>query len=272
MFFYKEPYPQNIDFYDSYTPNSAAGWRSGFNTGSVIRGYGIEFDGWQNIRRLEHLTGAQQNPRGDPSSDHIALVKDFTGNHIAYVNDPRIIDDQWHDVTVEVDVASVKVFIDQDLVLQWNGTLDRTFSGFGFSAANGQCGSSVHIVDDVSISGSNIKTPTLTTSCETSFSLSNFNVQISGQLAFEGEGIADAPIYLSYSVTGGETWQDLTLVNTDANGDYSALWMLSATGNYMLKAVYRGDGTHLGATNVVSFVVQPCSSQSVFFCYFKLDA
>ncbi|MCW4024465.1 MAG: hypothetical protein NWF01_05450 [Candidatus Bathyarchaeota archaeon] len=265
MFFYKQQYPKNIDFFDSFSQNSTAGWRSGFNTGSIIPGYGIEFDDWQNIPEdFEQLTGAEQNPLGDPSSEHIALVKDFTGNHLAYVDDPRIYDGQWHNVTVEVDLASVNVFIDQDLVLQWNGTLDRTFSGFGFSAANGQCGSRYHIVDDVSISASSLNTPTLTTSCVPSVTQTNFYVQITGQLAFNDEGIIDAPIYLSYSVTGGETWQDLTLVNTNADGDYSALWMLSATGNYMLKAVYRGDETHLGETNVVSFVVEPFSSQSAF--------
>jgi hypothetical protein len=265
MFFYKQQYPENIDYFDSYGPNASAGWRGGFNTGSNISGFGIEFDGWQNIPLdFQQLTGNQVNPPGDPSGNHVALVKDYTGNHLTYVNDPRVSDDVWHNVTVEVKVASVNVFIDQELILQWNGALDRTYSGFGFSGATGQCGSNCHLIDDFSITSSSLQAPAITTHCESSISQSSISVKITGQLTFNEVGIPNAPIYLSYSVTGGETWQDLTLVNTNADGDYSALWMLSATGNYMLKAVYRGDETHLGATNVVSFVVEPFSSQSAF--------
>lgn len=265
MFFYKDQYPSGINFYDSFTPNSAAGWRSGFNTGSIIAGYGIEFDGWKNIPwDFQQLTGSSVNPAPDPSDHHIALIKDYTGNHLASVDDLRVYDGAWHDITVIVDVASVSVIVDNSPVLQWNGTIDRTYSGFGFSAGNGQCGSQYHMVDDLFISSGSIQNPTLTTFAQTSMMPSSFNVHISGTLILNEKGIANAPVYLSYSITNGDTWQDLTLVNTDSEGDYSVLWLVNVTGNYMLKAVYKGDGTHLGITNIINFIIEPCTDKTAF--------
>jgi hypothetical protein len=89
-------------------------------------------------------------------------------------------------------------------------------------------------------------------------------VKINGDLTFNGAPISDVPILLSYSVTGGDSWQDLTTVHTDSNGSYSALWLLSVTGDYMLKAMYKGNENYLGTNNLVNFSLTPCEAQSVF--------
>ncbi len=265
MFFYKQNYPSTVDYNDSFGVNGVAGGRLGFNSLSIIPGYGIEFDGWQNIPGdFQQVAGGQQNPQGDPSSNHIALIEDFTGNHLVYANDTRVADNNWHQVSVDVEGSSVSVSVDQGLVIQWNGELNRTFDGFGFSGANGQVGSNWHIIDDFSITAHNLQKPSLTTSCVSSISQSSLNVKINGYLTFNEAGISEEPILISYSVTGGESWQDLTLVHTGTDGSYSALWFPSATGDYMLKAVYKGNENYLGTSNIVNFSIVPSIDQSVF--------
>jgi hypothetical protein len=270
MFFYKQKYPSTVDYNDSFGVNGVSGGRLGFNSLSIIPGYGIEFDGWQNIPwDFQQVAGGQQNPQGDPSPNHIALIEDSTGNHLAYANDTRATDkratdNNWHQVSIEVQESSVSVSVDQGLVLQWSGELNNTFDGFGFSGANGQVGSNWHIIDDFSITTHNLQKPSLTTSCISSISQTSLNVKINGYLTFNGAGISEAPILIFYSITGGESWQDLTLVHTDSDGSYSALWFPSATGDYMLKAVYEGNENYLGTSNIINFSIVPCTDQNVF--------
>ena len=252
MFFYKQKFS-----------TVALGGGLGFNPANqTIPGYGIEFDGWQNIAQ-DFQIGNQTFP-GDPSADHIALIEDSVGNHLAYVNDERAVDNNWHQVSVVVGESSVSVYVDQGLVLQWNGVLNRTYDEFGFSGTTSGLNSQWHIIDDFSITAQNLQTPSLTTSCVTSVSASSFDVHINGDLTFEGTAIPDAPILLSYSVTGGDSWQDLTLVHTSSDGSYSALWMLSVTGDYMLKALYKGSDDYLGTSNIVNFSMESGDAQSVF--------
>lgn len=91
-----------------------------------------------------------------------------------------------------------------------------------------------------------------------------FKIEISGNLACNEKGILNAPILLSYSVTGGQTWNDITLAYTTSNGSYSAVWMPSATGNYLVKASWAGNSTYLGATTIINLAVIPYQEQSVF--------
>jgi hypothetical protein len=107
-------------------------------------------------------------------------------------------------------------------------------------------------------------TPTLVVSCKSSTSYSGFNVQITGSLTFNGTGISEAPILLSYSVTGGKSWQDLTLVNTGSDGSYLVAWMPSVTGNYLLKAAWEGDEIYSNTSTIVNLAVTPFAEQSVF--------
>jgi hypothetical protein len=193
------------------------------------------------------------------------LIKDCVGNHLTYVNDPRTDDNNWHKVKVSVDVqeSSVSVFVDQQLVLQWTGELDRTYDCFGFSGASGGA-TNWHIIDDFSITSQSLKKPSLRLSCRSATSYSGFNVEIEGNLAYNETAIPNAPILLSYSVTGGKTWQDLTLVYTGEDGSYSATWLPSVTGNFLLKAIYEGADEYLGAVEVVNFAVAQFSEKTAF--------
>lgn len=102
-----------------------------------VSGYGIEFDNYFN-----------GGGYGDPSENHIALIKDHPGNHLKYANDIRTEDYQWHSVEVKVDESNIEVSIDGSQVLSWNGSINRTYGGIGFSAATG-ASTNWHIIDDI---------------------------------------------------------------------------------------------------------------------------
>jgi hypothetical protein len=258
MFFYKKHYAVSGEDFD--------GVNLGFSNYTMVPGYGIEFDGWQNIASDFHLVaGSPANQQSDPSASHIALVKDYTGNHSASVDDPRVADNNWHEVSVSVQASSVTVSVDKAVVLQWSGTFDRTYDGFGFSGSNGGTACSDHFIDDFSITSHDLNTPTLTTTCISPQSQSGFNIfKISGSLTFNGADVAGAPIYLSYSTTAGDSWQDLTLLYTDSDGSYSALWLPTVTGNYLLKATYPGTDNYLGVSTTTNFAIQPWTDLNVF--------
>jgi hypothetical protein len=259
LFFYKQKY-SNLDDGGSLAFSAMDGAAH-----QLVPGYGVEFDCWQNIPEdFQQFAGGQQNPSGDPSSHHIALIKDFAGNYLAYVDDTRVDDNAWHQVTVQVQGSSVSVSVDNGLVLQWTGEINRTFDCFGFSGGTG-CATGWQLIDDFSINSKDLHTASLTTNCISATAQQIFNVYaISGNLISDGIGILGAPIYVSYSVTGGESWQDLTLVYTDSDGSYSAMWLPTVTGNYQLKTVYRGDENFLGTSNIISFSIQSSTNQNVF--------
>ncbi|MFZ7137654.1 MAG: hypothetical protein ACOWW1_04460 [archaeon] len=258
MFFYKQAYS-----------SIGKGGSLGFTTenNEIIPGYGIEFDGWRNSAYDAELFGLQQSQPSnvDPSSSHIALIEDYAGKHLAYVGDDRVEDNEWHSVIVEVQASSVTVFVDQELVLEWEGALNRTYSDFGFSGANGS-DAGWHIIDDFSINAGEVKKSHLTVSCKGSASISDFSTQIEGHISVDGKGIPDAPIKLRYSVNGGKTWNDLTYVYSDSNGYYSAIWLPSVTGNYLVVANYEGKDTILGTSSeIANFAVTNFAEKNTLF-------
>jgi hypothetical protein len=100
-----------------------------------------------------------------------------------------------------------------------------------------------------------LPTPTLDLSCTSSTSFSAFKVTISGKLSVNDAGIYGVPILLSYSVNGGNSWQDLTLVNTGSLGYFQAEWRPSVTGNYLIKAIYEGNDDFSEASQTVNLAV-----------------
>ena len=107
-------------------------------------------------------------------------------------------------------------------------------------------------------------TPTLTVSCKSYTASSNFRVEISGSLTYNGTGLQGLPVLFSYSVDEGKSWNQLTLVSTDGNGDFLAVWLPYVTGDFLLKAEYPGDANYSETSTVVSFAVSPFGEQNVF--------
>ena len=111
---------------------------------------------------------------------------------------------------------------------------------------------------------SNLPTPTLAVSCQSSTTFSNFRVEINGNLTYNGTGLQGLPILLSYSVDGGNTWNELTTVSTDNNGNFLAVWLPSVTGNYLLMAEWAGNANYTETSTTINFAVLPFGEQSVF--------
>jgi hypothetical protein len=129
MFFYKQKFTQ---------PNEC---RFRFQYPKRVRtqpvpGYGIEFGGLQNSAS-NHTIAIIKIPHRRPLKTNVALIQDSVGNHLTWVDDQRIADNIWHQITINVQTTTVQVYIDGDLVLEWSGTLDQTYDGFGFVAGTG---------------------------------------------------------------------------------------------------------------------------------------
>ena len=125
----------------NYTP--LGGGCLGFGSVSSIPncsspGYGVEFDNWYN------------GNINDPSGNHIALLKDRIGNHLIQSYDSRTEDFMWHDVEVNVTDTQITVSVDGGNVWSWSGPIDRSYAGFGLTAATGAA-NNWHIIDDVQI-------------------------------------------------------------------------------------------------------------------------
>lgn len=176
---------------------------------------------------------------------------------------------KWYNIKFVLDRPNQIISVYIDGVLKGESikgsNLPYVFDGFAISGRYSEIPVNYDNVKIFESSSSNIdQEPTLTASCTSSSSLSNFNVQIKGGLNFNGTGISQAPILLSYSVTGSKSWIDLTLVQTDAQGNYYAEWKPSVTGYYSLKALYEGNENYSDTSVMVNFAVEPFQEQSVF--------
>lgn len=105
----------------------------------------------------------------------------------------------------------------------------------------------------------------LTLSCKSHTTYSDFSVEIGGTLETDqGEPIPSAGIVFELSVNGGSSWETLSFVNTDLNGEFSVSWKPSVTGYFLLKALWIGNPSYIGTDVVVNFAVTPFEQQSVF--------
>lgn len=110
---------------------------------------------------------------------------------------------------------------------------------------------------------SSLPKPELDVFCQSSTTLSNFRVEVAGSLTYDGNSLADVPVLLFYSVDGGISWNKLTLVNTNSNGNFLAVWMLFVTGNYQLKAEFTGNSDYSRSSEEISFSVTPSGEENI---------
>jgi outer membrane protein assembly factor BamB len=100
---------------------------------------------------------------------------------------------------------------------------------------------------------------------ETSTSFIGFSVNISGRFAdYKNMSLNGAQILLAYSATGQEPWNTITAINTATDGSYSALWMPTATGNFVLKATYQDSETYPNANTSLNLAIIPYETKNVF--------
>ena len=83
-----------------------------------------------------------------------------------------------------------------------------------------------------------------------------FNVDVDGVLNTKGgQSLSGKNIVLSYLTPGVTAWNYFTSATTNAQGEYSATWLPSATGSFVIKAEWKGDDTYSGASDAKNISV-----------------
>jgi hypothetical protein len=107
-------------------------------------------------------------------------------------------------------------------------------------------------------------TPTLSLTCKSKPTSSEFEVEIAGSLTYHGVGISGVVVFVFYSADKGTTWYDLTQLETDANGVYSVLWFPQLGGNYLMKTVFEENDVYNSAITEANLAVVSVTQESVF--------
>jgi hypothetical protein len=107
-----------------------------------------------------------------------------------------------------------------------------------------------------------LPTPILSFYCQSSSTLTGYKVQISGALVYNNIGISGAGVALSYSANGGLSYNDLAYLITGDFGNFSAVWMPSSSGNYVVKGTWYGDDAYAPTNSKVNFAVLPAQNQN----------
>lgn len=132
-------------------------------------GLGVEFDTFLN---------PQNN---DPGDEHVAIVRDFTSNHLAAANLPRasLEDGQWHNMAIRMRNGTFDVTLDGTNRLTYAVPAFTPFDGFfGVTSGTGSAFNE-HRVDDVLLSVPSRKSEPVRVHnlCDTSF-VRSFSVEV----------------------------------------------------------------------------------------------
>ncbi len=108
----------------------------------------------------------------------------------------------------------------------------------------------------------------LSLSLNSGTSLIGFKIILSGKMQGNVTTTVNQPVKLSYSVTGGTTWNEITVIPTSNDGTYSAIWQPSATGVYLVKASWNSSVYPFGRAELVEVTrmlsVNSFDNQNVF--------
>jgi hypothetical protein len=203
------------------------------------------------------------------------------GNHLVYVNDSRTEDNKWHDVSVVVGESYVGVFVDNEFVLRWDGTFNKTYGWFGFTGATGGA-TNWHLIDNFTLTNT-VTEPPLTPTRPNAVNATRFSsmlaiaadasssevgstVNINGRISNEECNALGAgkTVVLSYAVGSNASWVPLGSGETNAAGEYCIQWVPWASGTFMLKAEWNGDLNYTGACNSTRLSFLPVQNQKVF--------
>jgi parallel beta-helix repeat protein len=86
-------------------------------------------------------------------------------------------------------------------------------------------------------------------------SLAGSQIKIEGALSYGGTGVSFSALQVSYIVDSGISWNEIAIVNTDLNGDYSATWLLPDVGTYQIRVSWEGNATIPETSTVVYLLV-----------------
>ena len=84
-------------------------------------------------------TPDSRNTDFDPlPGKHVGLVRDSIRNHLAYAEDRRPWDGEWHELEVHVTLDGLTVWLDRELIIEWTDQGLLPFEGYvGFTAGTG---------------------------------------------------------------------------------------------------------------------------------------
>lgn len=111
----------------------------------------------------------------------------------------------------------------------------------------------------------NLPTPSIDLTCKGSTSDSNAKVQINGKVTLNGNTVANAPVAISYSINNGQSWNSLTMVTTESDGSYAAVWYPDVTGYYLIKATCEATSAMNAASKTVTLALAPDDDQNSVF-------
>ncbi|MDR0372372.1 MAG: hypothetical protein LBI79_02240 [Nitrososphaerota archaeon] len=115
-------------------------------------------------------------------------------------------------------------------------------------------------------------TSSIDLSCISTVTGGNFRVNINGGVSLNGNPLSDESVLISYSVTGGRTWESLTLVQTTSDGSFAAAWMPSVTGDYLIKATIEATQTTAAAEKTINMALTPDNPENPESNVFTLNS
>ncbi len=124
-----------VAFYANKSYTMSGGEELGF---SGCGGYGVELDTYRN------------GNQGDPSYNHIGLIKEDVGNHLVTADlSAESEDEQWHHLKVVVENNTCFAYVDG--MLKFSQSIEKTGYGqIGITSATGD-GHNLHAVKNISI-------------------------------------------------------------------------------------------------------------------------
>ena len=89
-------------------------------------------------------------------------------------------------------------------------------------------------------------------------------VTIEGKLTeLNSTALKNETVVLWYTFAGLDQWVPISSSFTNEEGDYSIQWLITASGNFTLRADWLGNSTHLGTSNTTILSVLPNQSETV---------
>lgn len=87
-----------------------------------------------------------------------------------------------------------------------------------------------------------------------------YKVLITGNLTANYAAIPSAPVLLSYADNPNATWHEIATVTTASNGSFTAPWLPTRTGNYVINATYVGDSNYTAQTTLANIILPTYST------------
>lgn len=135
------------------------------------------------------------------------------------------------------------------------GTFNVTLTILDVNGMNSSCSKWILVIMPTFVSVSTSSTSTVL----------GFTVNINGTLQdVYGNGLQNEPVVLYYTFAGVSQWFPMTSSITDSLGHYSAQWIPTATGTFLIKAEWAGNSTYSGTSSNVTLSSVSAMNQYIF--------